>query len=409
MSKYTDANILYHAGSKAMKGSKFKYNTQLFEINQLMETAKLQKDLQNGTYTPKVGTRFTIRERGHERYITSAATRDKAVNHVTCDEYLTPLLQKYLQYDNTASQVGKGVDLERRRFEIHLRQYYEREGTNEGFGLFADFSGYYPNIHHDICLDQFDRYLAREITDPAELAEVNGHLRGTFQTFELDVSRFSDKEIARMYQTKVSPTLNCGVPATALTGEKMLRKGADIGNQVSQNAGIFLPLPIDNYIKIVCGIPEHGRYSDDFYALSKDKQTLVDLLDTVRALCKAQGLILNEHKTRICRLSDEYRHLQVCYSLKEDGTITRRINPKSITRERRKLKAYKRLLDVGRITYQEIENAYKSWICAHYRYMPRQQIQHMSSLYRELFGKDPTWKKKGYGRLRWLMAPKSAA
>ena len=61
MSKYTDANILYHAGSKAMKGSKFKYNTQLFEVNQLMETAKLQKDLQNGTYTPKVGTRFTIR------------------------------------------------------------------------------------------------------------------------------------------------------------------------------------------------------------------------------------------------------------------------------------------------------------------------------------------------------------
>ena len=108
------------------------------------------------------------------------------------------------------------------------------------------------------------------------MAEVNGHLRGTFQTFELDVSRFSDKEIARMYQTKVSPTLNCGVPATALTGEKMLRKGADIGNQVSQNAGIFLPLPIDNYIKIVCGIPEHGRYSDDFYALSKDKQPLVD-------------------------------------------------------------------------------------------------------------------------------------
>ena len=108
-------------------------------------------------------------------------------------------------------------------------------------------------------------------------------------------------------------------------------------------------------------------------------------------------------------MSDEYRHLQVCYSLAEDGTITRRINPKWITRERRKLKAYKRLLDVGRITYQEIENAYKSWICAHYQYMSRRQIQHMSSLYRELFGKDPTWKKKGYGRLRWLMAPKSAA
>ena len=255
-----------------MKGSKFKYNTQLFEINQLMETAKLQKDLQNGTYTPKVGTRFTIRERGHERYITSAATRDKAVNHVTCDAYLTPLLQKYLQYDNTASQVGKGVELERRRFEIHLRQYYEREGTNDGFGLFADFSGYYPNIHHDICLDQFDRYLAREITDPAELAEVNGHLRGTFQTFELDANeelggtlaygihivRASDVH-ANGVAAKLSREAGNGALHLGKRHEELPQEGEVVGQESSVGCQIDVALPCPLFEVEV--LPAQGRYA----------------------------------------------------------------------------------------------------------------------------------------------------
>ena len=104
-----------------MKASMFKYKTQLYEINHLLETAHIQKAMEDGTYKPEPGLKFGIKERGHARYITSAATADKAVNHITCDEYLTPLLQKYLQYDNSSSQVGKGVAFHRHRFEIQLR------------------------------------------------------------------------------------------------------------------------------------------------------------------------------------------------------------------------------------------------------------------------------------------------
>lgn len=70
----------------------------------------------------------------------------------------------------------------------------------------------------------------------------------------------------------------------------------------------------------------------------------------------------------------------------------------------RKLKAYKRLVDDGRMEYREVETNFKSWICANYKFMSRQQIRNMSRLFKDLFGKDITWKKKGHGRLRWLMA-----
>lgn len=192
MTKFEDANFLYDAGTKAIKPAPYKYGTQLFEMNHLLETAKLQKAFIEGTYEPQLGVKFEIKERGHERYITSTETADKAVSHLICDEYLTPLLSKYLQYDNSASQKGKGVAFHRRRFKIHLRKYYEREGTNEGYILFSDFSGYYANIRHDIALERLEKYLTREIADPAELAQVMDVLRATFRTYELDVSRFSD-------------------------------------------------------------------------------------------------------------------------------------------------------------------------------------------------------------------------
>ncbi len=37
---FLDANVIYDAGTKAMNGSKFKYATQLFEMNHLLYTAR---------------------------------------------------------------------------------------------------------------------------------------------------------------------------------------------------------------------------------------------------------------------------------------------------------------------------------------------------------------------------------
>lgn len=187
-----------------------------------------------------------------------------------------------------------------------------------------------------MALAQLEKYLTKEIADPAELEQVMGVLRTTFKTYELDVSRFSDEEIQRMYREKVSSTLNLGIPASALTGQKMLRKGVDIGNQISQNVGIFLPVPLDNYVKIVCGIKGYARYSDDFYAIARTKEELHEVMDGVRREDAALGLIINEKKTHICKLGGQYRHLQMLYSLHPDGEITCKINPKAITRERQK-------------------------------------------------------------------------
>ena len=381
-------------------------------MNQLLETAKLQKALMEGKYRPAVGSKFVIKERGKTRYISSATMQDKTVNHIVCDKVLTPYLHKYLQYDNSASQKGKGVSFHRQRFETHLHQYFNETGSNEGYILLWDYSGYYANIPHEKCLATVGAFLDREPIDPLERQLTKEIMAATFRTFEMDVSRFSDKEVAEMYRRKVDPLLNAGVPAAQLTGEKWLRKGVDIGNQQSQDIGILYPYRIDNFCKIVCGFRHFGRYTDDSYIIHRSKEKLLQAFEGIKKIAAEFGLIINERKTRICKLSDTYRHLQIQYSLTASGRLIRKINPKAVTRERRRLKAYKRLLDAGRMAYSKIEESFKSWIASVYKYMSRQQIQGLSRLFYDLFGKAPTWKKThggSHGRLRWMMALPSAA
>ncbi len=367
MSIYYDANILYDAGTKAIKGSSFKRRTQSFQMNHLLETAKLQKALIDGTYQPQPGVKFRISERGKTRDITSNGMADKTINHVICDSILTPALIPLVIYDNSASQVGKGVSFHRERFVQALRNYYNKHHTNEGYILFIDFSKYYASIPHEKCLETVEKILKRS-TDPEDAAITLDILDRIFHVFGGD-------------------------------------KGIDIGNQCSQDLGVIYPYLMDNYATIVKGL-KYARYTDDSYLISQDKAELQAALDGIRKIASDLGLIINERKTRICKLSECYRHLQIMYSLTSSGRIIRKINPKAITRERRKLKAYKRLLDKGTMTMDDIEGCFRSWLGGNWRVMSRQQIMNMSSLYRELFGKDVTWKKIP-GRLRWLMAQQS--
>ena len=143
----------------------------------------------------------------------------------------------------------------------------------------VDFSGYYANIPHDKCLEVLQTFLEREVEDPETLAITEMLLPLIFKTFEQDVSRFTDKEIEAMMAGKIDPMLNYGVDPALLTGEKMLRKGVDIGSQPSQNIGIVYPYRLDNYAKIVKAVKGYGRYTDDSYAIARTREELLELLD----------------------------------------------------------------------------------------------------------------------------------
>ena len=54
MNIFYDANKIYEAGTKAIQGAPFKYQSQLFEMNHLIETAQILKDLKEANFVGKI-------------------------------------------------------------------------------------------------------------------------------------------------------------------------------------------------------------------------------------------------------------------------------------------------------------------------------------------------------------------
>ena len=374
-----DGNLLYESFLRAKQGSDWKPQVQRFEMEYLVGLADLQKELESGDYKFQPSIEFTLRERGKERRITGEQIRDRISKHALCDEILTPAVRKYLIYDNGASVKGRGIGFSRKRLLVHLRKYYQRHRSNEGYILLVDFSKYYDNIRHDRLMEQFRKYIADE--------RALGFLQRIIDRSKVDVSYMSDEEYAVCMDVVFNSLEYQMVDKSLLTGKKYMHKRLNIGDQVAQVAGIVYPIPIDNYVKIVKGVKFYGRYMDDSYAIHESKEFLEELLQGIIAVAKDLGIAVNTRKTRICKLSSMWRFLQIQYSLAETGRVIQKINPKRLTAMRRKMKKL-----VRKLPEKDFDNLFKSWFQNHYRMMSKHQRANMGSLYEKL-------KKEGYSNV----------
>lgn len=229
-----DANNLYEAYLKTIKGSKWKETTQKFALNYLRQIFKLLDELRDMRYLPGEEGEFTLNERGKIRPITTLQPRDRVVRHVLCDEVLMPAVYPKLIYDNGASIKGRGMSHSRSRFEVHLHKYYEETGSNEGYILFGDFKKFYDNIIHELAKNQllelfeYDEYLDWLLTV-------------IFENFEQDVSYMSDEEFEHCMENIFNKLEYRDIPKEFKTGEKFMAKSCNIGDQLSQIVGVFYP------------------------------------------------------------------------------------------------------------------------------------------------------------------------
>ena len=379
-----DLDLLYDAFKASMKGSSWKEEPQKFENNFLSELSALNHEITDGTYHTMPGTEFTLNERGKIRYIHGGRMRDRVVRHALCDGELNGALRPYLIYNNGASQKGKGVKFTRDQFEKDLHNYWLEHRSNEGYIAIIDYSKFYDNIRHS---------KIRELVYPKISPEAQRLMDEIIKNFEIDVSYMTDEEYALCMDRKFDSVKYAEtVPKELRTGEKFMCKSVDIGDQVSQDIGVFFPTPVDNYITIVRGFKYYGRYMDDMYIIHNDKKELHQLIREITEIANGLGMYINDRKTRIVPLSKFFKFLQIYYRLDENGRVDKKINSDAVTRERRRIKAYKRKMDRGEMTYDQVEQACKSWMGNFAKLMSKQQIKNMKSLYQELFGKELVWK-----------------
>lgn len=386
MKSVTDLNVLYEAFKASMKSSAWKREPQRFERDVLSEIVKLHDEIESRTYKTSERHTFVTHERGKARLIHGGRMRDRVVRHALCDNILNPTFDRYIIYNNYASQKGKGVDFARELFERDLHNFWLEHRSNDGYVCFIDFSKFYDNINHDIVKEAVCKLLNEE---SAWL------FSSIIDTFKIDVSYMSDKEFSSCLDRKFnSIEYYENIPESARTGKKYMAKSVDIGDQISQSIGVYFPTPIDNHITIVRGHRRAGRYMDDIYIIHDDLDYLKETLKGVYEQAAKLGLYINEKKTHICRLSDRFTYLQMRYSLTETGKVIKRVRSETITRERRKLKKYKKLLRNGNASYENIKQSYKSWMGKYAKVMSKRQTQNIKALYKELFEEDVRWKKE---------------
>ena len=374
-----------------MRGSAWKEGPQRFEMDWLSEIVRIKRSITEKTYETQGGSEFILNERGRKRYIHGVSMPDRTLRHALCDAEIDSKIRPYLHYNNSASQKGKGLSFAREAFARDLHNYWIEHRTNEGYVAFIDLSKFYDNIRHD---------KIREMMYPHISPTARWVMDKILDLFRVDVSFMSDEEYAVCLDRKHdSIAYYESTNKEMRTGEKWMDKGVDIGDQASQSIGVFFPTPIDTYASSARGCRRYGRYMDDIAIIHHDKRELRDILEGVCRVADALGLYINAKKTRIVKLSQTYKYLQIKYTLTDTGRVIKRINPKNVTRERRRLKAYKRQLDAGRITYEDVEQSAKSWMGTYAKLMSKAQIKNMKALYKALFEKEIIWKSKSHSAM----------
>lgn len=371
----TSVDALYKAFRKSKQGSDWKASVQRYEQNLLPNSSALSKELRSGAYRQRPFYEFELNERGKVRWIKSLHIRDRVVQRSVCDNILVPVLSKYLVYDNGASIANKGISFTRNRLQCHLERYIRKHGVN-GYVLQIDYSKFFDNIRHETLLAA----ISDKLDDPMAMQLVE-HL---VQSFAINTAHFTDEE-SRALDTGILDTVRFVPNPSPKRGDRVINKSLGIGSQISQIAGVFYLTPVDQFCKTVMRCKYYGRYMDDLYIIHHDKGLLQQVLAGITKISGQLGLHVNPRKTRIIPLRSGFTFMQIRYSFTSSGHICKRVVAKKVTRERRKLKAYRKLLDEGSLTRREISNAYQSWRGNIKEFDSYKTVRSMDKLYNQLF------------------------
>lgn len=334
-------NALFDAAKKSRQSIRWKSSVQRYFMSWLRNIILLRFMLLTGKDVTLGFICFTIRERGKTRYIRSVHFKERVPQRSLCDNALVPVLSRSLIYDNGASLEGKGISFALKRLKEHLHRYFRKHGSNEGWILLIDFSGYFDNILHGPIYEMLDR-------------------------------AFSDKRIVNLTRQFVEPF-----------GEKSV----GIGSQVSQILAVSYRSYLDHFIKEVLREEFYACYMDDSYIISDSKERLWRDYEKIREKCAERGIVLNPRKTQIVKLSHGFTYMKGRYWLTESGKVVAKPCHDNTARERRKLKSFKGMLETGEMTMEQIAcsyNSYRGYIQDNYHC--HRTVRNMDKLFHELYG-----------------------
>ncbi len=290
---YRDLFQAYLDTRKTKKGSDAHID---FYVDLEFNLHQICSDIMARTYDPGRAKRFLCEDPvKREVFCSSFAHR------VVCRllyNYLSPLLEPTFIFDSYSCQVGKGTHMGRERFIHHIRSCSENY-TRRAYILKGDLSGYFMSIDRKVLLGIVLNCVRKRL----RCHNVQGRRFGDILDMDL-IEYLVNLVILR------DPLENCIVIGSEsdfadIPPQKLLQNappgvGLAIGDITSQLFSNVYMNEFDQYAKRNLHCKHYGRYVDDFYVVSCDKQSLQHIKLRMEAfLRQTLHLKLNMQKTRI--------------------------------------------------------------------------------------------------------------
>lgn len=362
-------NALSRAAKEATKNVNYKASVKRFMQRRLINVGILNRKLIYHKDVRKGFICFNLMERGKRRDIMSVHFSERVPQKSLNQNALIPVLTRSLIYDNGASRKGMGTGHAMSRLVIHLRRHYRHHG-NDGYILLIDFKDYFGRIDHEVAKEIIDKAFDDDGIKWLSYLFIDSYYQ--YKAKKMRAEGFSEKEIEREAQ-----------------------KGLGLGSEINQTVAISVPNPMDHYIKEILRIPGFGRYMDDSYLIHESKEYLEYCLDEIRRICAELKITISEKKTQIVKLSHGFTFLKTQVYLTETGKILREPCHNAVVRERRKLKKQKKLVDAGKMTFQDVRQSYSSWRGSMKHKNARKTVHSMDQLFDRLFIEN--WMEGGDG------------
>ena len=292
-------NDQYHI---ALKGKRDHTNVIKFSKESLYNLEKLRKSILQNSYKPGKDYEFTIFE-PKMRVVRANHFTDKIIQGLLVNHVIQPLVEPTLIYDNYASRKDKGTKAGLDRLSEFLNSAFINYGRdlNNIYVLQCDVKKYFDNISLPILRSKISRL------------NIDNQLKNLLN-IELRAAHENDK-------------------------------GLCLGHELSQWFAIWYLNEMDHYIKETLKINYYGRYMDDFYLISNDKDYLYKCLYDITYLLKVYGLDLNPKKTRIYNISEGIKFLGFKFILTDTGEIRRILLPESRKRMHKKIKKWYKIIN----------------------------------------------------------------
>lgn len=331
---------MFKWGKKCCNNVRWKQSTQNFERHLFSGTARRRREVLSGTWRPKPGAHFLLRERGKIRPIDAPHINDRQIHKTLTKEVLEPLYTPGMIYNNGASQRGKGLHFHHKRLKQALRDYYKKHGQ-DGYIVLMDLKQLFPSAPH---AEIYERH-RRLILDP-------------------EIRAVADMVVA---------FVSGGV-------------GMPLGVEPSQMEMVSLPSAVDNWIACQLRAIDPAHYMDDYHMAAETKEQAERFRDETAARMEAMGLTVSRRKTKIVPMSKPFRFCKVKFQVTATGKVITHGSRDGMKRARRKLRAFKAKVDAGEMTVPEVREWLTSQIAYYENYNDHGRVLKLNRIFHAIYG-----------------------